>query len=125
MLSAYYNIDLGSGKIRGVYLEGNEQLRGNFRQWLTPFRSLGASTISSGDGGGSDHRRFAQIGLPGLMFIQDDLDYENVMHSNRDVLDRAQSDDLKQAASIMAAFVYNTAIRDDRLPRRPVTIPLQ
>ena len=124
-ISAYYNADYGSGKIRGIYLEGNEQLRSIFREWMVPLRSLGTRTISGGDGGGSDHLRFDQIGLPGLFFLQDDLYYENILHSTSDVLDRAQSDDLKQAAVVMAVFVYQTAIREERLPRRPVAIAVE
>jgi hypothetical protein len=124
-LSAYYNVDLGSGKIRGVYLEGNEQLRDIFREWLAPLRALGAWTISAGDGGGSDHRPFDQVGLPGLFFIQDDLHYENVAHSSLDLLESVQPDDLKQAAVVMAALVYNTAMREERLPRRGLTIPVE
>jgi carboxypeptidase Q len=124
-LSAYYNVDLGSGRIRGVYLEGNEQLRAIFREWLVPLRPLGAWTISADDGGGSDHRRFDQVGLPGLLFIQDDLQYETAMHSNFDVPERADAADLKQAAIVMATFVYNTAMRQERLPRRPIAIPVR
>jgi carboxypeptidase Q len=124
-LSAYYNVDLGSGKIRGVYLEGNEQLRGIVREWLAPLRPLGVWTISASEGGGSDHLRFDQVGLPGLFFIQDDMSYENISHSSADVLERVQVDDLKQAAVVMAAFVYNTAMRDEPLPRRTVGIPVE
>jgi carboxypeptidase Q len=124
-LSAYYNVDLGSGKIRGIYLEGNEQLRNIFREWMVPLRPLGASTISADDGGGSDHLRFDQVGLPGLFFIQDDLNYDRVLHSTSDVLERAQPEDLKQAAVVMAAFVYQTAMCDERLPRRPVAIGVE
>ena len=124
-LSAYYNADFGGGKVRGIYLEGNEQLRNIFREWMVPLRPLGVWTISGDDGGGSDHLRFDQIGLPGLFFLQDDLYYEKVLHSTADVLERAQPDDLKQAAVAMAAFVYQTAMRDERLPRRPLAIAVE
>ena len=124
-LSAYYNVDFGSGKIRGIYLEGNEQLRNIFREWMVPLRSLGTWTMSGDDGGGSDHLRFDQVGLPGLFFLQDDLYYEKVLHSTSDVLERAEPDDLKQAAVVMAVFVYQTAMRDERLPRRPVAIAVE
>ena len=124
-LSAYYNIDFGSGKIRGIYLEGNEQLRNIFRKWMVALRPMGTWTISAGDGGGSDHLRFDQIGLPGLFFLQDDLHYEKVLHSTSDVLERAEPDDLKQAAVVMAVFVYETAMRAERLPRRRLAIAVE
>jgi len=119
-LSAYYNLDNGTGKIRGIYLQGNEAVRPIFRQWLQPFRDLGASTITASDTGGTDHLSFDAIGLPGFQFIQDEIEYETrTHHSNQDVFDRIQGEDLKQAATIMAAFLYNTAMRDERLPRKP------
>jgi carboxypeptidase Q len=118
-LSAYYNLDNGTGKIRGVYLQGNEAVRPIFRQWLQPFRDLGASTLTASNTGGTDHLPFDAIGLPGFQFIQDEIEYETrTHHSNQDVFDRIQADDLKQAATIMAAFVYNTAMRDEKLPRK-------
>ena len=118
-LSAYYNLDNGTGKIRGVYLQGNEAVRPIFRQWLQPFRDLGASTLSASNTGGTDHLAFDIIGLPGFQFIQDEIEYETrTHHTNQDVFDRIQADDLKQAATIMAAFVYNTAMRDEKLPRK-------
>jgi len=119
-LSAYYNLDNGTGKIRGVYLQGNEAVRPIFRQWLQPFRDLGAATLTASNTGGTDHLSFDAIGLPGFQFIQDEIEYETrTHHTNQDVFDRIQGDDLKQAATIMAAFVYNTAMRDEKLPRKP------
>ena len=119
-LSGYFNLDNGTGKIRGVYLQGNEQVRSLFRQWLTPFRDLGATTLSIANTGGTDHLSFDGIGLPGFQFIQDEIEYDTrTHHSNQDVFDRIQADDMKQAATIMAAFVYQTAMRDDKLPRKP------
>lgn len=119
--SAYYNLDNGTGKIRGVYLQGNEAVRPIFRQWLQPFRDLGASTLTAQDTIGTDHMSFEAIGLPGFQFIQDDIEYSTrTYHSNQDLFDRAQLDDLKQAATIMAAFAYNTAMLDQRLPRKRV-----
>ena len=119
-LSAYYNLDNGTGKIRGIYLQGNEALRPIFRQWLQPFRDLGAETITASNTGGTDHLSFDAIGLPGFQFIQDEIEYDTrTHHTNQDVFDRIQADDLKQAATIMAAFVYNTAMRDEKLPRKP------
>jgi carboxypeptidase Q len=118
-LSAYYNLDNGTGKIRGIYLQGNETLRPLFRQWLQPFRDLGASTLSASNTGGTDHLSFDVIGLPAFQFIQDEIEYETrTHHSNQDVFDRIQEDDMKQVATIMAAFVYNTAMRDEKLPRK-------
>ena len=119
-LSAYYNLDNGTGKIRGVYLQGNEAVRSLFRQWLAPFRDLGATTLSIANTGGTDHLAFDGIGLPGFQFIQDEIEYDTrTHHSNQDVFDRIQADDMKQAATIMAAFVYQTAMRDEKLPRKP------
>jgi Zn-dependent M28 family amino/carboxypeptidase len=118
-LSAYYNLDNGTGKIRGVYLQGNEAVRPIFRQWLQPFRDLGAATLTASNTDGTDHLSFDAIGLPGFQFIQDEIEYETLTHhSNQDVFDRIQGQDLKQAATIMAAFLYNTAMRDEKLPRK-------
>ena len=118
--SAYYNLDNGTGKIRGVYLQGNEAVRPIFRQWLAPFRDMGASTLTISNTGGTDHQAFDAIGLPGFQFIQDEIEYDTrTHHSNMDVFDRIQSDDMKQAATIMAAFIYQTAMRDEKLPRKP------
>ena len=119
-LSAYFNLDNGTGKIRGVYLQGNEGVRPIFRQWLQSFRDLGATTLSISNTGGTDHLAFDGIGLPGFQFIQDEIEYDTrTHHSNQDVFDRIQADDMKQAATIMAAFVYQTAMRDEKLPRKP------
>jgi carboxypeptidase Q len=118
-LSAYYNLDNGTGKIRGVYLQGNEAVRPIFRQWLQPFRDLGAATLTAENTDGTDHLSFDAIGLPGFQFIQDEIEYETrTHHSNQDVFDRIQADDMKQAATIMAAFLYNTAMLDEKLPRK-------
>ncbi|HEX5874748.1 MAG TPA: M20/M25/M40 family metallo-hydrolase [Pyrinomonadaceae bacterium] len=118
--SAYFNLDNGTGRIRGVYLQGNEAVRPIFRQWLAPFRDLGATTLSISNTGGTDHLAFDAIGLPGFQFIQDDIEYDTrTHHSNQDVFDRIQADDMKQASTIMAAFVYQTAMRDQKLPRKP------
>jgi Zn-dependent M28 family amino/carboxypeptidase len=120
-LSAYFNLDNGTGKIRGVYLQGNEAVRSLFRQWLAPFRDLGAETLSISNTGATDHTSFDSIGLPAFQFIQDEIEYgTRTHHSSQDVFDRIQGDDLKQAATIMAAFVYQTAIRDEKLPRKPM-----
>jgi Zn-dependent M28 family amino/carboxypeptidase len=118
---AYFNLDNGTGKIRGVYLQGNEAARPIFRKWLQPFREMGASTLTISNTGGTDHQSFDGIGLPGFQFIQDEIEYESrTHHSNQDVFDRIQAEDMKQAAVIMASFVYNAAMMDEKLPRKPV-----
>jgi hypothetical protein len=118
-LCAYFNLDNGTGKIRGVYMQGNEAVRPTFRQWLVPFADLGASTLSLSGTGGTDHLSFDAIGLPGFQFIQDPVEYwSRTHHSNQDVYDRAQAEDMKQAATIIAAFVYNAATTDEMLPRK-------
>jgi carboxypeptidase Q len=120
-LDAYFNLDNGTGKIRGVYLQNNETVRPLFRQWLVPFRDLGAGTLSITNTGGTDHLSFDAIGLPAFQFIQDEIEYDTrTHHSNQDVFDRVQGDDMKQAATIMAAFIYNAAMRDEKLPRKPM-----
>jgi Zn-dependent M28 family amino/carboxypeptidase len=124
--SAYFNLDNGTGKIRGVYMQGNEAVRPIFRKWLQPFRDMGATTLTLSNTGGTDHQSFDGVGLPGFQFIQDEIHYSTrTHHSNQDVYDQIQADDLKQAAVIMAAFVYNTAMRDERLPRKPEPRPMR
>ncbi len=119
--SSYFNLDNGTGKVRGVYLQGNESARALFRQWLAPFREMGAATLSISNTGGTDHLSFDAIGLPGFQFIQDEIEYDTrTHHSNQDVFDRIQGDDMKQASTIMAAFVYSAATRDEKLPRKAV-----
>jgi hypothetical protein len=122
----YFNLDNGTGKIRGVYMQGNEAVRPIFRQWLMSFSDRpgenvwGANTLSISNTGGTDHLSFDRIGLPGFQFIQDEIEYDTrTHHSNMDVFDRIQADDMKQAATIMAAFVYQTAMRDEKIPRKP------
>ncbi|WP_337174938.1 M20/M25/M40 family metallo-hydrolase [Paludisphaera sp.] len=122
-LSGYFNLDNGTGRIRGVYLQGNEAVRPIFREWLRPFRDMGAQTLSMANTGGTDHLPFDAVGLPGFQFIQDEIEYgTRTHHSNMDVYDRAQADDLRQASIIMAAFVYNTAMMDEKLPRKPAPV---
>jgi Zn-dependent M28 family amino/carboxypeptidase len=104
-----------------VYLQGNEAVRSIFRAWLAPFKDMGASTLSISNTGGTDHLSFDAVGIPGFQFIQDPIEYDTrTHHSNQDVYDRIQEDDMKQAAIIMASFVYNTAMRDEKLPRKPL-----
>lgn len=120
-LSAYFNLDNGTGKIRGAYMQGNEMVRPYFRQWLQPFSDLGAETLTLSNTGGTDHLSYDGIGLPGFQFIQDPIEYgSRTHHSNEDVFDRIQADDMKQASTILAAFVYQAAMLDEKLPRKPV-----
>jgi Zn-dependent M28 family amino/carboxypeptidase len=120
-VAGYFNLDNGTGKVRGVYLQGNEAVRPIFRAWLAPFKEMGASTLTLANTGGTDHLSFDAVGIPGFQFIQDEIEYDTrTHHSNMDVYDRIQEDDMKQAATIMAAFVYNTAMRDKKLPRKPL-----
>jgi len=120
-VSAYFNVDNGSGKIRGVYLQENETEAPLFEAWMQPFKDLGMTTLTMRNTGGTDHLSFDAVGIPGFQFIQDPLDYETrTHHSNMDVYDRLQADDLKQAAVIVASFVYNAAMRDTMLPRKPI-----
>jgi Zn-dependent M28 family amino/carboxypeptidase len=123
-LSGYFNLDNGSGRIRGVNLQGNEAVRPIFDAWLRPFNYLGAATLTTLNTGGTDHMPFDAIGLPGFQFIQDPLNYESkVHHSNLDLYEEALPDDLKQASAILAAFVYHAAMRDAMLPRKPLPAP--
>ncbi|HEX9960673.1 MAG TPA: M20/M25/M40 family metallo-hydrolase [Pyrinomonadaceae bacterium] len=119
--SAYYNLDNGTGKIRGVYMQGNSAVAPLFRAWLEPFKELGATTLTLANTGGTDHLAFDAIGLPGFQFIQDEIEYDaRTHHSNQDNYDRIQAEDMKQAATIMAAFVYQTAMMDEKIPRKVV-----
>jgi carboxypeptidase Q len=120
-VSAYFNIDNGSGKIRGVFLQENEAVAPIFEAWMKPFNDLGMTTLTMRNTGGTDHVSFNSVGIPGFQFIQDPLEYETrTHHSNMDVYDRLQPEDLKQAAIIVAGFVYDAAMRDQMLPRKPI-----
>jgi Zn-dependent M28 family amino/carboxypeptidase len=122
--SAYYNIDNGTGKIRGVYLQGNDMVRPIFESWLKPFADLGATSITIRNTGGTDHQSFDAVGLPGFQFIQDEIEYDTrTHHSNMDVYDRIQKGDMMQIAAIVASFVYHTANRPELLPRKPLPKP--
>ena len=123
-LDAYYNIDNGSGKIRGVYLQGNGMVAPIFSAWMAPFRDLGMNTLTIRNTGGTDHLSFDGVGLPGFQFIQDPMDYDTrTHHSNMDVYERIQEPDMKQMAVIVASFVYLTANRDEMIPRKPLPKP--
>jgi carboxypeptidase Q len=123
-ISGYFNLDNGTGKIRGVYLQQNAGIASIFQQWIQPLSDLGVTTITMRDTGGTDHEAFDSVGIPGFQFIQDMLDYgSRTHHSNMDTYERLQPDDLAQAATVEAIFVYNTAMRDQMLPRKPLPHP--
>ena len=120
-ISAYFNVDNGSGKIRGIYLQENESVAPIFESWMHPFKDLGMTTLTMRNTGGTDHLSFDAVGIPGFQFIQDPIEYESrTHHSNMDVYDRLQPDDLKQISIIVASFVYDAAMRDQMLPRKPI-----
>jgi carboxypeptidase Q len=120
-LSAYFNVDNGTGKIRGIYAERNAAVAPLFEAWLRPLHDLGATTVTLRHTGGTDHLSFDAIGLPAFQFIQDEADYETrTHHTNLDVFDRLQKTDLMQAAVVLATFVYDAATRPERMPRRPL-----
>ncbi len=124
-VSAYFNVDNGSGKIRGVYLQENEAVAPIFEAWMRPFKDIGMTTLSMSNTGGTDHLSFDAAGIPGFQFIQDPIEYETrTHHSNMDVYDRLQPEDLKQISVIVASFVYEAAMRDQMLPRKPIEKPL-
>jgi Zn-dependent M28 family amino/carboxypeptidase len=123
-LSGYFNLDNGTGKIRGVYLQGNDMMRPVFESWFMPFKDMGASTVTIRNTGSTDHVPFDAVGLPAFQFIQDPVEYSaRTHHSNMDTADRLQIGDLQQAAAIMASFVYNAATRGEMLPRKPLPKP--
>lgn len=124
-LSVYFNLDNGSGKIRGIKTHGNVATQAIFDQWFAPFEDLGANTASSRSSGGTDHAAFQSVGIPGYQFIQDALDYfPRIHHTQLDVLDYVSEKDLKQASVVMAAFIYNAAMRDEMMPRRPAPMKI-
>jgi hypothetical protein len=120
-VSAYFNLDNGTGKIRGIYAQSNEKVKPIFEQWLKPFNDLGATAITMANTGSTDHLSFDWAGIPGFQFVQDPIDYETrTHHSNMDDYDHLMIDDLKQAAIIVASFVYQASIRPEMLPRKPI-----
>ncbi len=123
-LAAYFNLDNGSGMIRGVYLQGNDMVRPIFEAWLRPFHDLGAKALTIRNTFGTDHLSFDAVGLPGFQFIQDPLEYSTrTHHTNMDVYDHLQRNPLQQAATVMASFVYHAAMREEKLPRKPLPEP--
>jgi Zn-dependent M28 family amino/carboxypeptidase len=123
-ISAYYNLDNGTGKIRGVYLQGNKEVGPIFEKWLNAFGDPEAKTITISNTGGTDHLAFDAVGVPGFQFIQDPIEYDTrTHHTNMDTYDHLVADDLKQAAQIIAYFVHNTAQLDQRIPRKELPKP--
>lgn len=120
-LSAYFNLDNGTGKIRGIYAQENAAVVPIFEAWLTPVKDLGATTVTMRNTRGTDHESFDAVGLPGFQFIQDEIEYETrTHHTNQDVFERLQKDDLMQASVVFATFVWHAAMRDGKLPRKPM-----
>ncbi len=123
-LDVYFNVDNGSGKIRGIYLQGNDMCRPIFNEWFQPFHDMDARSETIRDTGGTDHLSFDAVGIPGFQFIQDELEYMTLTHhSNMDVYDHVSEPDLKQAATIVASFVYLAANRPEMMPRKPLPPP--
>lgn len=123
-ISAYFNLDNGSGKIRGIYTQNNDSAVAIFNDWLKPFNGMGATAVTKSSTGATDHLSFDAVGIPGFQFIQDPLEYDTkTHHTNMDVYDHLYLDDLKQAAQIVAAFIYNAAMRDGMMPRKPLPKP--
>ncbi|HEY1742188.1 MAG TPA: M20/M25/M40 family metallo-hydrolase [Granulicella sp.] len=123
-LDAYYNLDNGTGKVRGVYTQENFAIAPIFAQWIAPLHDLGVTTISNRNTGGTDHLSFDAVGLPGFQYIQDPMDYETrTHHSDMDTYDRLHKDDLEQAAIVEAIFLWNTSQRDEMMPRKPFPHP--
>jgi carboxypeptidase Q len=123
-LDAYYNLDNGTGKVRGVYTQGNFAIGPIFAQWIAPLADLGVTTITNRNTGGTDHLSFDAVGLPGFQYIQDPMDYDTrVHHSDMDTVDRLHQGDLEQAAIVEAIFLWNTSQRDAMMPRKPFPHP--
>jgi carboxypeptidase Q len=118
---AYFNLDNGTGKIRGIYAQGNAAVAPIFEEWIRPVADLGVKTVTMRSTGGTDHQPFDSVGLPGFQFIQDQVEYARTWHTNMDVYDRLQREDLVQASVVMAWFAYNAAMRDELLPRKPLS----
>jgi carboxypeptidase Q len=124
LISAYFNVDNGTGKIRGVYTQGNAAVDSIFAQWMAPLKDLGVTTVTNRNTGGTDHLSFDAVGIPGFQFIQDQMDYDSrTHHSNMDTYEHLQAADLKQISVVEAIFVYNAAMRDQMIPRKPLPHP--
>jgi hypothetical protein len=119
-LAAYFNLDNGAGRIRGIYAQENLAVVPIFKGWIDPLADLGVTTVATRSTSGTDHLSFDGVGLPGFQFIQDEVEYGRTHHSNMDVYDRLQREDMMQAAVVVATFVYQAAMRDEMLPRKPM-----
>ena len=123
-VSAYYNLDNGTGKVRGIYLQGNKDAGPIFSKWLEPFHDMGAKTVTINNTGGTDHQAFDAVGIPGFQFIQDEIEYDTrTHHTNMDTYDHLVPADLMQASTVIAAFVYNTAQQNEKIPRKALPKP--
>jgi carboxypeptidase Q len=122
--AGYFNVDNGTGRIRGIYLQQNEMCRPIFEQWFAALKDITPGVITIRNTGGTDHQSFDRVGLPGFQFIQDPMDYDTrTHHPNMDVYDRIQPQDMEQMAVIEAAFLYNAATRPEKLPRNDMPAP--
>ena len=118
--AGYFNLDWGTGKLRGIYMQGNEAVRPIFRSWLSPLADLGCSTLTIANIGAGDHISFDEVGLPGFQYIRDYMEFRTrSAHTNMDVYDHVMLDDLKQSAAVAASLIYDLAMRDEKLPRKP------
>jgi carboxypeptidase Q len=125
-ISGYFNYDNGAGRIKGIYIQENFQVRPIFEEWMKPLQDLGVTTIALQPTDGTDHLPFDYVGIPGFQFIQDPLGYFPALHhTNQDVYDHCLPEDLVQSAVVMAVFVYQTAMREGMLPRKPLPIPVE
>jgi len=124
-VSAYYNLDNGTGRVRGIYLQGNDMARPIFESWLGAFKDLGVETVTIRNTTGTDHLSFDAVGIPGFQFIQDPVEYSTrTHHSNMDLYDHLQAGDLMQASAVMATMVYQTAVRSEMIPRKDLPKPM-
>jgi hypothetical protein len=122
--SAYFNIDNGTGRIRGIWFQQNFGVQPVFQQWIAPLKDLGVTTLGPRSVSSTDHVAFDQVGIPGFQFMQERLEYNSrTHHSNMDVVDRVQRDDMVQMATVVAWFAYNAAMRDEKLPRKAMPAP--
>ena len=120
LLAGYFNLDNGTGRIRGVYMQGNQGAAPVFDAWMTPFKERGMKTLTLSNTGGTDHLSFDALGLPGFQFIQDPVKYgSRTHHSNMDVYERVQADDMKWNSVVVATFAMQAANRPERFPRKP------
>ena len=123
-LAAYFNSDNGTGRVRGIWMQGNLAVRPIFEQWMAPLKDLGVTILSPRPVTSTDHLSFDNAGLPGFQFLVDRLEYNaRTHHSNMDTFDRVQRDDMVQQATVIAVFAYNAAMRDDKLPRKALPAP--